>query len=205
MRMMKIMTMLMIMMTMMMIKMMLELTRCREMLRGSASDWDGHETFHAETEVCAARVVQPRLEELQVTSLPRSFRDVEDKGGVKKLHRPELTSLPQILGGRDGCQVRESEERDCQPPPSQGDSGGPLWRWRKGRDGVKRAVQIGIISRGQKCARINRPGEVSLLPLLPQLCRQVSTPRSPPSDSGSRITPRREGGCISFENQSYIS
>ena len=86
---------------------------CREMLRGSASDWDGHETFHAETEVCAARVVQPRLEELQVTSLPRSFRDVEDKGRVKKLHRPELTSLPAILGGRDGCQVRESEERDC--------------------------------------------------------------------------------------------
>ena len=41
----------------------------------------------------------------------------------------------------------------------QGDSGGPLWGWRTGKDGVKRAVQIGIISRGQKCARINRPGQ----------------------------------------------
>ena len=40
------------------------------------------------------------------------FRDVEDKGRVKKLHRPELTSLPQILGGRDGCQVSGSVERD---------------------------------------------------------------------------------------------
>ena len=28
---------------------------------------------------------------------------------------------------------------------------------------MKRAVQIGIISRGQKCARINRPGHSSLL------------------------------------------
>ena len=39
----------------------------------------------------------------------------------------------------------------------QGDSGGPLWRLSV-RGGRKIAVQIGIISRGQKCARINRPG-----------------------------------------------
>ena len=57
---------------------------------------------------------------------------------VKKLNRPDQIKLPVILGGRDGC---------------QGDSGGPLWRLKNGK-----AVQIGIISRGQKCARINRPG-----------------------------------------------
>lgn len=60
------------------------------------------------------------------------------RGQVTKLDRPEHTQLPIFYGGRDGC---------------QGDSGGPLWRLRDGK-----AVQIGVISRGQKCARINRPG-----------------------------------------------
>ena len=120
---------------------------CSEMLQGSADDWDGYETFHPETEVCAARVVRPVLEELQVVRLPSSLASLEQQGKVIKVDRPQLNKLPNILGGRDGC---------------QGDSGGPLWRWRDGCGGKKRAVQIGIISRGQKCARINRPGQYSL-------------------------------------------
>ena len=57
---------------------------------------------------------------------------------------------------------------------SIGDSGGPLWRWEsvcisvesfihfllssQNDKGKNKAVQLGLISRGQKCARINRPG-----------------------------------------------
>ena len=123
---------------------------CSEMLLGSADDWDGYETFHPETEVCAARVVRPVLEELEVVSLPASLNTLDQQGKVVRLDRPHLSSLPNILGGRDGC---------------QGDSGGPLWLWREGGGGKKRAVQIGIISRGQKCARINRPGQYGVISL----------------------------------------
>ena len=78
---------------------------CSEMLRGSADDWDGYETFHPETEICAARVVKPVLEELQVVSLPASLNTLANQGKVLKLNRPHLSKLPNILGGRDGCQV----------------------------------------------------------------------------------------------------
>lgn len=102
-------------------------------------DWDEFEKFDSETEICAARVVRPVMEELMVVRLPRPLATLEDPGVVRRLDRPaSLTRLPVILGGRDGC---------------QGDSGGPLWRVTGGR-----AVQVGVISRGQKCARINRPG-----------------------------------------------
>ena len=73
-----------------------------------------------------------------VLRLPRPLATLEDAGAVRRLERPGLTRLPVILGGRDGC---------------QGDSGGPLWRVTGGQ-----AVQVGVISRGQRCARINRPG-----------------------------------------------
>ena len=102
-------------------------------------EWDEFEKFDSETEICAARVVRPVMEELLVVRMPRPLATLEDAGVVRRLDRPaSLTQLPVILGGRDGC---------------QGDSGGPLWRVSRGR-----AVQVGVISRGQKCARINRPG-----------------------------------------------
>ena len=101
-------------------------------------DWDEFEKFDPETEMCAARVVRPVMEELMVLRLPRPLATLKDAGSVRRLERPGLTRLPVILGGRDGC---------------QGDSGGPLWRVNVGR-----AVQVGVISRGQRCARINRPG-----------------------------------------------
>ena len=40
--------------------------KCIDMLAGSADDWDGFETFHPETEVCAARVSKIKMEEMQV-------------------------------------------------------------------------------------------------------------------------------------------
>ena len=101
-------------------------------------DWDEFEKFDSETEICAARIVQPVMEELMVVRLPRPVATLGDGGEVRRLDRAEVTRLPVILGGRDGC---------------QGDSGGPLWRVTGGR-----AVQVGLISRGQRCARINRPG-----------------------------------------------
>lgn len=39
---------------------------------------------------------------------------------------------------------------------AQGDSGGPLWRHVKEADGV-RAVQVGVVSRGESCANLNYP------------------------------------------------
>ena len=78
---------------------------CSEMLAGSADDWDGYETFHPETEICAARVIQPLLEELQVVSLPSSLASLDQQGKVVKVERPQHSRLPNILGGRDGCQV----------------------------------------------------------------------------------------------------
>ena len=82
---------------------------CSQMLQGSADDWDGYETFHPETEICAARVVRPVLEELQVVRLPSSLASLEQQGKVLKVDRPQLNKLPNILGGRDGCQVGQRE------------------------------------------------------------------------------------------------
>ena len=110
---------------------------CSEMLLGSADDWDGYETFHPETEVCAARVVQPVLEELQVVSLPPSLDTQAQQGKVLKVNRPHLSKLPNILGGRDGCQV-------CQRNVCQG------------TDSVLREI-LGVLSGGGgKAATVRR-------------------------------------------------
>ena len=95
--------------------------------------------------------------------LPSFIGDLTDPGEVRKLNRPDETELPTILGGRDGCQAWACilsmipGQFKLNIDYCQGDSGGPLWRL-SARGGRKIAVQIGIISRGQKCARINRPG-----------------------------------------------
>jgi len=47
-----------------------------------------------------------------------------------------------FLGGGDSC---------------QGDSGGPLWRIVND-EGKRKAIQIGVVSRGQICAGFNQPG-----------------------------------------------
>ena len=40
-----------------------------------------------------------------------------------------------------------------------GDRGGPLYRWDIDTEtGTKRAVLIGLVSRGEGCANFNRPG-----------------------------------------------
>ena len=92
------------------------------MLAGSADDWDGFETFHPETEVCAARVSKIKMDEMQVyrrvlsdisheylnkqvVKVPESFRNMMDKGNVVKLNRRDVQELPKIVGGVDGCQV----------------------------------------------------------------------------------------------------
>lgn len=48
------------------------------------------------------------------------------------------------FGGTDSC---------------SGDSGGPLWKWVRTPDGkVSHAFMVGIVSRGEGCARNNKPG-----------------------------------------------
>jgi len=118
-------------------------TECMELLKGVADEWVEHKQFMPSLEMCAAKVSSPKLQELSIQKMPKKFGDVHDEGMVMKLEQNNHTVLPKILGGRDGC---------------QGDSGGPLWRWEENSSGKKKAVQLGLISRGQKCARINRPG-----------------------------------------------
>jgi hypothetical protein len=62
---------------------------------------------------------------------------------VTKFHsKIFISEVVTFTGGTDSC---------------QGDSGGPLWKWtRKGRD--RRAVLVGIVSRGWGCARKDAPG-----------------------------------------------
>ncbi len=56
----------------------------------------------------------------------------------------QKTETVEYFGGSDAC---------------QGDSGGPLWVWqRQGHGKQPRAVQIGVVSRGEGCAYRNRPG-----------------------------------------------
>ena len=62
------------------------------------------------------------------------------------MHKADVitTQLDYVLGGKDSC---------------SGDSGGPLWAWQKSPDdGKTRAVQIGVVSRGEGCARVGSPG-----------------------------------------------
>ena len=42
--------------------------------------------------------------------LPSFIGDLTDPGEVRKLNRPDETELPTILGGRDGCQARASND-----------------------------------------------------------------------------------------------
>ena len=42
---------------------------------------------------------------IQVVKLPKSFKNVMDKGNVVKLNRRDVQELPKIVGGVDGCQV----------------------------------------------------------------------------------------------------
>ena len=90
------------------------------------------------------------------------------RGEVRKLDRPNQVNLPTIVGGRDGCQGDSGKIGSLHLEILLACSlllGGPLWRLNKA--GV--AVQLGIISRGQKCARINRPG------IYTRFCIRVAT------------------------------
>jgi len=70
------------------------------------------------------------------------------KARRKSNKNKQLAQLPKeykfnwYLGGKDTC---------------SGDSGGPVWRIAD-IEGEKRAVQIGVVSRGNQCAGFNNPG-----------------------------------------------
>ena len=59
--------------------------------------------------------------------------------GAEKKHR----DLKYYIGGTDSC---------------KGDSGGPLYKFDKNKYGKKRAYLVGVVSRGNNCAKLNRPG-----------------------------------------------
>ena len=59
--------------------------------------------------------------------------------GAEKKHK----DLKYYLGGTDSC---------------TGDSGGPLYTFAKDKNGEKRAYQVGVVSRGKDCAKLNNPG-----------------------------------------------
>ncbi len=55
-----------------------------------------------------------------------------------------VSTYDYVFGGKDSC---------------QGDSGGPLWAWVRGKeDGRRKGVLIGVVSRGEGCARRGLPG-----------------------------------------------
>jgi len=96
--------------------------------------------FNPEMELCAAKVYDPKVQDVSLHDFTMSDKNVS----AKIQFRRQLQKLPNYIGGVDAC---------------QGDSGGPLWRWQiDNTSGEKRAVQIGIIARGDQCANINRPG-----------------------------------------------
>lgn len=58
-----------------------------------------------------------------------------------------VTQYNYVFGGKDSC---------------NGDSGGPLWVWmRLGNETRMRGVQIGVVSRGDGCAKVGSPGVYS--------------------------------------------
>jgi len=61
--------------------------------------------------------------------------------GLKIVREEGLMKTDLVIGGTDSC---------------QGDSGGPLTTW-KTRNGIRKAFQIGIVSRGSGCAYANKP------------------------------------------------
>jgi len=61
--------------------------------------------------------------------------------GLKIVREEGLMKTDLVIGGTDSC---------------QGDSGGPLTTW-KWRNGMRKAYQIGIVSRGSGCAYANKP------------------------------------------------
>jgi len=116
---------------------------CQKMLKGTAGEWTEHRQFLPSIEFCAAKANHMQLQDLRLLVMPKNLKDVKDQGVVEVVGEPTVNALPRVLGGIDSC---------------HGDSGGPLWRWEQTSEEGRRAVQLGIISRGQRCARINRPG-----------------------------------------------
>lgn len=90
--------------------------------------------FDPKYELCAARKITMTGGRNEPT-----FR--ENESGFE-LVKALNVSEDAVYGGKDAC---------------QGDSGSPLWKW-VGLKGHRRAVIVGIVSRGVGCARYNRPG-----------------------------------------------
>lgn len=73
---------------------------------------------------------------------PSKFKYLFQRQEKDKIGMPANYSYDWFLGGKDSC---------------QGDSGGPLWKNSKENNKV-RAIQLGVVSRGEGCANYNRPG-----------------------------------------------
>lgn len=82
---------------------------------------------------------------------------------TQALHKEDvvLTEYDYIFGGKDSC---------------QGDSGGPLWAWMNIDGQVQpRAIQVGVVSRGQGCARLGSPGVYARVKKLLHWIRQTAS------------------------------
>jgi len=115
--------------------------KCLHFLHGMKGNFDIHH-FDPATEICAAEVHEPMLKEFIIKNLIISRKNIS--GQITAVEYSKF-GLPSYVGGIDSC---------------HGDSGGPIWRWQVTDTDPpeERVVQIGIISRGDRCARVNRPG-----------------------------------------------
>ncbi|XP_023332595.1 hyaluronan-binding protein 2-like [Eurytemora carolleeae] len=117
---------------------------CFKYLKGMTGSKDPKllENFDPKTELCAGKIFKLRLQNFKVDNLTITRENIQ--GSSTQIGEP-TNPLPHFIGGTDTC---------------QGDSGGPLWRWQalQKNSTEERVVQIGIIARGDKCARVNRPG-----------------------------------------------
>ncbi|XP_040580123.1 uncharacterized protein [Lepeophtheirus salmonis] len=103
--------------------------------------------YDKDKEICAGhKILFPKrrvYRRYKIKGTKDNFFFKRRKSEINRLNiTGNASQLNFFLGHADSC---------------QGDSGGPLYRFKK-RKGKKRAIIIGVVSRGEQCAGLNQPG-----------------------------------------------
>ena len=129
------------------------------------------ETIDADRELCIARVLKRPVVGVYE-------KDPEADGGFA-LRDINSKGFYDFIGYQDAC---------------QGDSGGPYYLYETDSSGRRRAVIVGLVSRGNGCADKNEPGKATRIKHFVEWIQKTIKASSPSSSSDSAEKPEEASG-----------